>query len=127
MSEEMITNRGRRGGIQPQRATPMTRYIGAQVRTLRTEQGMSGSRLAAAVERHGVACSRTTIAKLETGRRATVSVDELIAWAAALDVPIARLLPPDYAQPPTPDEALGHAVRLLADVRRTLRAGESPR
>ncbi len=53
---------------------------------------MRGSKLAERMAEHGVPWNRTTVAKFETGRRATISVQELVALALALDVPLAALL-----------------------------------
>lgn len=73
------------------------------------------------MQAHGEHWNRTTVAKLETGRRQSVSVEDLLALAAALDVPISRLLPEEVDRS-TPDEVLARTVRTLTDLRRDLRS-----
>ena len=72
-------------------ATRTTRAVGANVRRLRTEREMTLEQLAELVEARGVTMSLFTLSKTERGLR-TVSVDELVALAAALEVPAAELL-----------------------------------
>lgn len=53
---------------------------------------MRGSRLAEKLNHHGVAWNRTTVAKFETGGRVSITVQELLALAQALQVPPVWLL-----------------------------------
>lgn len=55
---------------------------------------MSAQQLSDECSRLGVSLSRGTIAKLESGTRGFVTADELLVLAAALDVPVLRLLAP---------------------------------
>lgn len=74
------------------RARPETARIAARTRELRKSAGMTGTMLAKALQAHGVNWNRTTVAKFETGQRAALAVDELVALAAALHVPAASFL-----------------------------------
>src|SRR5690242_17167972 len=66
--------------------------VGQRVRKLRRENGLS----AADVEkRSGGRIKRQVIANLELGRREQITVPEVFALAAALDVPPLFLLLPD--------------------------------
>lgn len=107
--------------MSERRATAVTRHIADQVRQLRREQGVSAARLATAMQAYGGNWTRTTVATLECGLRQSVTVEDLFALAAALDVPIGRLLPAE-ATGPTPDEVLARMVRELTDLRRELRS-----
>lgn len=73
-------------------AAPITSVIAAQVRRLRKEARLSGPALAARLEKLGLNWNRTTVAKFETGARNSISVQELLALALALDVPLIMLL-----------------------------------
>ncbi len=67
--------------------------VAKQVRELRRKQGVSGSRLAEELSRRGIPWDRSTVTKLETGRRGSVTVPELFALAEALEVsPLALLV-----------------------------------
>ena len=74
---------------------------------------MTAAKLAAEMTRVGIGWDRNTVTKLETGRRANVSVGELFALASVLDVAPVHLLVPfdDDAQPyqvtPTQVDAAG--------------------
>lgn len=71
---------------------PITTVIAQRIRTLREGARLSGAGLAAEMVKLGVPWNRTTVAKLETGRRESVTVQELLALAAALNVPPVWLL-----------------------------------
>lgn len=73
-------------------ALPLTAAIARRVRQLRAAADMRGSGLASKLNELGVPWNRTTIAKFETGQRASISVQELLALAVALDVPPVWLL-----------------------------------
>jgi 8-oxo-dGTP pyrophosphatase MutT (NUDIX family)/transcriptional regulator with XRE-family HTH domain len=70
--------------------------VGSQVRRYRTRPGhkMSAQELSDAIARLGGQLPRGVIAKLESGRRNVVTVDELLIIAAALGVEPLRLLVP---------------------------------
>jgi transcriptional regulator with XRE-family HTH domain len=70
----------------------ITAVIAERMRTLRDEARLSGPALATAMSKLGIPWNRTTVAKLETGRRESVSVRELLALALVLDVPPISLL-----------------------------------
>ena len=72
-----------------------TQRIGGVVRQLRTGRGWSAKALADRTTEIGHSVGRATISELETGKRRNVSVAELVALAAALDVPPVALLYPD--------------------------------
>ncbi len=73
-------------------AQTVTTVLAARVKALRTKARLSGPALAVAMNEHGIPWNRTTVAKLETGRRESVTVQELFALALVLDVPPVWLL-----------------------------------
>ncbi len=76
----------------------MARVIAQNVRLLREERGMSAADLVAGLQRVGVRWDRSVVARLETGRRGSVSATELFALALTLEVPPAVLVI-DLTQP----------------------------
>lgn len=73
-----------------------TKVIAARVRALRERRGWSGDVLARAMRAAGIPWERVVVAKLETGRRASVTVTELLALAYVLNVaPVHLIVPPD--------------------------------
>jgi len=84
-------------GISPDPADwgpRLTRSIAEQVRRHRKARGWSAQRLSDECSGLGFDFPRSTLADLESGRRANISVAELIALAAALGVPPLLLLYP---------------------------------
>ncbi|MGW7440613.1 helix-turn-helix transcriptional regulator [Streptomyces sp. NPDC054849] len=88
--------------------------IAQRVKELRGRRGWSAAQLGEAVSKHGVRWDRFTVANLENGKRQSVSVQELLSLALALDVaPVNLLVPLDdrpYQVTPTRAEPAG-AVR----------------
>ncbi|WP_228001753.1 helix-turn-helix domain-containing protein [Nocardia australiensis] len=82
-----------------------THHVAYRVRRLRAQRGWSAQQLA---DRCGDTLTRSTIAKIESGVRQTVKVEELEALAHAFGVDEAELL-----SPPTPAEELSDAVTSL--------------
>lgn len=83
-----------------------TAVIAARVRELRRGRGWSADDLAAGMTAAGIPWTRLVVTKLETGRRKSVSTEELLALAYVLDAaPIYLLLPWDdgAAYPVTPN------------------------
>jgi transcriptional regulator with XRE-family HTH domain len=83
-----------------------TAVIAARVHELRKGRGWSAEELAIRMTAAGMAWTRLVVTKLETGRRKSVSTEELLALAYVLDVaPIYLLLPWDdgAAYPVTPN------------------------
>ncbi len=77
-------------------STRWTRLIGEKVRALRKAQSLSTQRLSDLCTEQGFPVPRNTIVNLETGRKETLSVQELTAIALALDVsPVSLLYPLD--------------------------------
>lgn len=77
----------------PLRADPITRLIAARVKKIRNEQRLSGAALSAAVRELGLpGWVDSTVGKLETGRRESVTVREWFALSLALDAPPPWLL-----------------------------------
>lgn len=68
-----------------------TAVIARRMRALRQGK-FTADQLAQAMREHGIPWQRTVVAKLENGRRDTVSVGELFALALVLDVTPAALL-----------------------------------
>ncbi|MFO7250488.1 MAG: helix-turn-helix transcriptional regulator [Actinomycetes bacterium] len=72
----------------------LARTVAGQVRAYRELRGMSAAELADACAALGLPISRSAIADLESGRRPTVSVAELLVFARVLHVPPIELLCP---------------------------------
>jgi len=79
------------------------RIVGRNVRRLRAEQHLSGQQVADAASAKGLHVGRSTISEIETGRvRRAVTVDQLMALAAALDTTPTDLLTDLDASTPEP-------------------------
>ncbi|MFG1921091.1 helix-turn-helix domain-containing protein [Cryptosporangium sp. NPDC048952] len=75
--------------------------VALQVRAIRQRRGMTAQQLVDRCTAQGfVGMTANMLANIETGRR-DVSVDELLAFALALDVPPASLLTPAHDRPLT--------------------------
>lgn len=116
-------------------ATPVaaiTAVIASRVRYLRKEQLLSGPALAKRLVGLGLRWNRTTVAKFETGLRGSITVQELLALALALDVPpIWLLVDPtqDHGAPlgPDPDDNLNPWLALMWVMgRQSLSPGNGP-
>lgn len=68
----------------------------ANVRRLRTERGWSAATLSSAISDLGVPMTRSLLANIEAGRRGYISVDELMAFAVALEVTAVDLLSDEH-------------------------------
>jgi transcriptional regulator with XRE-family HTH domain len=71
---------------------PLTATVAARVKELRKARGLSAAALADYMSRAGVPWQREVVANLEGGRRAAVSVTELLALSIILSVPPQALL-----------------------------------
>lgn len=73
---------------------PITAVVAGQVRRLRKcpPRPLSGPALAARLNQYGVNWNRTTVAKFETGLRSSITLQEFLALALALDVSPVMLL-----------------------------------
>jgi transcriptional regulator with XRE-family HTH domain len=70
--------------------------VGARMRELRDGRGWSAQRLADELAQVGIKWDRSIVANLESGRRASVSVEELLALAYVFGVaPVHLLVPVD--------------------------------
>lgn len=72
----------------------LTRSIAAEIKRRRTELGWSAQKLSDECGELGFDFPRSTLADLESGRRKHLGIAELIALAAALDVPPLLLVYP---------------------------------
>jgi transcriptional regulator with XRE-family HTH domain len=93
------------GGAQEDAAiasASITEVIAGRVRGLRTAAGWSGAALAERLNERGIPWNRTTVAKLETGRRESITVQELLALAVVLEVPPVWLLTDPSAERAVP-------------------------
>jgi len=68
--------------------------LARRVRELRTQLGWSHEQLAVALKAVGIPWTRHVVAKLENGRRQTLTIEELHGLAFVLDVPPLALLYP---------------------------------
>lgn len=96
-----------------------TAVLARRVKELRTKRGLSAAALAEQMQAVGVDWQRIVVTKLENGRRQEVSVRELLALAAVLEVAPVHLLVPleddaPYEVTPGREEA---AVKVRAFVR----------
>jgi Helix-turn-helix domain len=88
-----------------------TRVVAARMIALRKKRGWSADELAKQMKAAGIPWERIVVTKLETGRRASVSTDELVALAAVLNCPLVMLLTTDdeaapYQVTPTTTESM---------------------
>jgi transcriptional regulator with XRE-family HTH domain len=72
----------------------ITARVAGRIRRLRKSRGIIGEQMVRDLETYGVKWARSTLVNLETGRRDALSVDELVAFAAALGVEPVDLLSP---------------------------------
>jgi transcriptional regulator with XRE-family HTH domain len=72
-----------------------TAVVAARMHKLRTKRGLSADKLASRMRAAGIPWERVVVTKLETGRRASVSVAELFALAAVLNCPPVMLMTAD--------------------------------
>jgi transcriptional regulator with XRE-family HTH domain len=74
--------------------------VARRVREVRRRRGLSAAQLAERLQQVGLDWDRNIVANLENGRRASLSVDELLALALVLDVaPVHLLVPLEDEQP----------------------------
>jgi transcriptional regulator with XRE-family HTH domain len=78
------------------------RVAAAQVRALRRRQGLSQQRLAERVSGLGLPLRQAAVARLEAGRTRNLSVADLFAFAAALDVAPVHLLAASFDEEDVP-------------------------
>jgi transcriptional regulator with XRE-family HTH domain len=72
----------------------MTQVLARQLKSWREQRKLSANELSKRTTELGSEVPRSVIANIETGRRDSVSVDELLILAAALDIPPILLLTP---------------------------------
>lgn len=75
----------------------IARAVAENVKAVRERRGLSQQQLAARLADVGRPMQASAVAKVESGDR-RVDVDDLAAFAVALNVPVARLLLPDVAE-----------------------------
>lgn len=97
--------------------------LGAKIRELRIERGMSQSDLADAMGKRGFPMHQTTVAKLETGKR-PLRLTEAMAAASTFGLPAAALLLATF-RAETPSEAdlrtaISESQSKVHDLRRQL-------
>lgn len=73
--------------------SPVTRHVVEAMWLSRKSRGWSGDRLATEMRKRGAQWTRTTVAKLENGHRANISIEELVLLAELLGVSPTQLLP----------------------------------
>jgi transcriptional regulator with XRE-family HTH domain len=102
---------------------PPANWIGVRVRQLRDARGWSAMRLAKRLDELGYGrMDRDVIANLENGRRRTVTVEDWLALALALDVAPVHLLVP----PRSEDRLLVGHLEIDPDLARAWVRGETP-
>ena len=82
--------------MTPDRPWPagLTRVTGRLIKGYRKARQLSAERLAEGVSELGLRYTRTQVTNLESGRRDSITVGEVLAFAAVLDVPPFLLLVP---------------------------------
>jgi transcriptional regulator with XRE-family HTH domain len=118
-----------------------TQVVAARMHALRRKRGWSAAELARRMKAAGIPWERIVVTKLETGRRASVSVDELLALCAVLNCPPVMLMTADerdhpdyepggvilnYQVTPTAASDMGH-MRAWIRGAVTLNADDDPR
>lgn len=83
-------------------AEPLTAVVAARVKEVRRKRGWSAERLAAEMAKVGVPWTRMVVTKLETGRRPSVSLTEVLALAYVLGVAPIHLIVPTEGDAPYP-------------------------
>ncbi|SRR6266487_3522977 len=74
----------------------VTRVLADRIREVRRRRGLTAAQFAERMKAAGIGWDRGVVAKLETGRRQSIGVDEWLTAAYVLDVaPIHLLLPLD--------------------------------
>jgi transcriptional regulator with XRE-family HTH domain len=76
-----------------------TEVVAARVHEERSRRGWSAAELARRLQAAGLPWERIVVTKLETGRRQSVSAEELLALAAVLEISPLHLLVPPYPSP----------------------------
>jgi transcriptional regulator with XRE-family HTH domain len=115
----------------PDWSTRLAWSVAHEVRRHRQGQGLSAQQLADRCAELGMPIQRSVLANLESGRRTTVTVAEILVLAAALDIPPALLLfPVGHAEsvevlPGKQQESL-EAVEWFSGARRPLARGRAP-
>jgi transcriptional regulator with XRE-family HTH domain len=90
-----------------------TEVVAKRMKALRKKRDLTADKLAQRMKAAGIPWERIVVTKLETGRRASVSVDELLALAKVLDCPLVMLLTTRdddaraYQITPTTTESMG--------------------
>jgi transcriptional regulator with XRE-family HTH domain len=77
-----------------------TAVVAARMHKLRTKRGWSAAELARRMQAAGIPWERVVVTKLETGRRASVSVAEMFTLAAVLNCPPVMLMTADERDHP---------------------------
>jgi transcriptional regulator with XRE-family HTH domain len=72
----------------------LTHATGRAIRRYREKRRMSAEQLAESISTLGLRYTRTQVSNLESGRRESITVGEVLAFAAVLEVPPALLLFP---------------------------------
>jgi transcriptional regulator with XRE-family HTH domain len=72
-----------------------TQVVAARMHALRVKRGWSAAELARRMRAEGIPWQRIVVTKLETGRRASVSVAELAALGVVLNCPPVMLMTSD--------------------------------
>ncbi|MGW6258786.1 helix-turn-helix domain-containing protein [Streptomyces sp. NPDC055085] len=99
-----------------QNALGPTRWVAHRVRAVRERRGLTAQQVADALNDQGVGWQRSTVAKLESGRRENLSVAELLALSVVLEVaPVHLLVPTEdgvpYQTTPGSDPIASETVR----------------
>jgi transcriptional regulator with XRE-family HTH domain len=101
-----------------------TRVIGERVAAIRRYLGMTQEELAEAMRAVGIDVERIVIAKLETGRRSFVKVDELLALCVVLEISPTDLLVPKDLDDDRPYRIVPNATARSVNAREFVRGEE---
>lgn len=99
------------------------RVIASAVKQLRDDRGWSAQRLGQELKAIGLSWDRSIVANFENGRRAYVTVEELLALAVVLGVTPADLLAPSGVADDTPYQVTSEVVASAEGMRDWLGGG----
>jgi transcriptional regulator with XRE-family HTH domain len=101
-----------------------TRVIAERVAAIRRYRGLTQEALAEAMQDLGINWERIVVAKLESGRRGFVRVDELLGLCIALEISPTDLLVPNDLDDDQPYRVVPNAAARAVNVREFVRGEE---
>lgn len=103
-----------------------TRVIASRVKELRKRQGLTAAQLAEHMTATGFKWDRFTVQNLESGRRASLTVDEFLSLAYLLSVAPVHLLVPTDVEEVAPYQLIPNGPRFGPWMVRAWLRGQTP-